>query len=67
MKLRRVEPGVYQSHDGRVRIKRDEFVTFMACWRTTLDGESIGQFHTKHAAVRAAEAELKRKEGVSDA
>ena len=63
LRLRRVEPGLYRSADGRVEIRKEvSRQTRRAdevCWTVTVDGRTLPRAEeTKSDAVRVAEARL---------
>lgn len=67
MKLKRLAPGDYLSECGRVRIRR-QFRVVAGCvpdtvWHADVDSNLIATQTTKRDAVRAALAELRRRDG----
>jgi hypothetical protein len=63
MNLKRLAPGLYQSRDGRVVIRREVSQQTRradeVCWSVTIDGRTLPRAEeTKRDAVRAAERRL---------
>lgn len=68
MKLKRIEPGYYQSADGRVEIRRivsqQTNRTDETCWTVAIDGVELARAeNTMRDAVELAERRLQKQEG----